>query len=128
MNNVVLTGRLTANPELKVTQSGTQVCVFALAVNKDKEHTDFPQVVCFGKTAENLCTYQKKGSMIGVNGRLQTRSYDRQDGTKAYVTEVIANAVEYLSSKSENEAKTQQNEVVEVVETPLNVSDDDLPF
>lgn len=128
MNNVVLTGRLTANPELKVTQSGTQVCVFALAVNKDKEHTDFPQVVCFGKTAENLCTYQKKGSMIGVNGRLQTRSYDRQDGTKAYVTEVIANAVEYLSSKSENEAKAQQNEVVEVVEAPLNVSDDDLPF
>lgn len=128
MNNVVLTGRLTANPELKVTQSGTQVCVFALAVNKDKEHTDFPQVVCFGKTAENLCTYQKKGSMIGVNGRLQTRSYDRQDGTKAYVTEVIANAVEYLSSKSENEAKTQQNEVVEVVEAPVNVSDDDLPF
>lgn len=128
MNNVVLTGRLTANPELKVTQSGTKVCVFALAVNKDKEHTDFPQIVCFEKTAENLCTYQKKGSMIGVIGRLQTRSYDRQDGTKAYVTEVIANAVEYLSSKSENEAKTQQNEVVEVVETPLNVSDDDLPF
>lgn len=128
MNNVVLTGRLTANPELKVTQSGTQVCVFALAVNKDKEHTDFPQVVCFGKTAENLCTYQKKGSMIGVNGRLQTRSYERQDGTKAYVTEVIANAVEYLSSKSENEAKTQQNEVVEIVEAPVNVSDDDLPF
>lgn len=128
MNNVVLTGRLTANPELKVTQSGTKVCVFALAVNKDKEHTDFPQIVCFEKTAENLCTYQKKGSMIGVNGRLQTRSYDRQDGTKAYVTEVIANSVEYLSSKSDNEAKTQQNEVVEVVEAPLNVSDDDLPF
>lgn len=128
MNNVVLTGRLTANPELKVTQSGTQVCVFALAVNKDKEHTDFPQVVCFGKTAENLSIYQKKGSLIGVNGRLQTRTYDRQDGTKAYVTEVIANAVEYLSSKSENEAKTQQNEVVEVVEAPVSVSDDDLPF
>ena len=128
MNNVVLTGRLTANPELKVTQSGTKVCVFSLSVNKDKEHTDFPQIVCFEKTAENLCTYQKKGSMIGVNGRLQTRSYDRQDGTKAYVTEVIANSVEYLSSKSDNEAKTQQNEVVEVVEAPLNVSDDDLPF
>lgn len=128
MNNVVLTGRLTANPELKVTQSGTKVCVFALAVNKDKEHTDFPQIVCFEKTAENLCTYQKKGSMIGVNGRLQTRSYERQDGTKAYVTEVIANTVEYLSSKSDNSAKTQQNEVVEVVEAPVNVSDDDLPF
>lgn len=128
MNNVVLTGRLTANPELKVTPSGTKVCVFALAVNKDKEHTDFPQVVCFEKTAENLCTYQKKGSMIGVNGRLQTRSYERQDGTKAYVTEVIANTVEYLSSKSDNSAKTQQNEVVEVAEVPVSVSDDDLPF
>lgn len=128
MNNVVLTGRLTANPELKVTQSGTKVCVFALAVNKDKEHTDFPQVVCFEKTAENLCTYQKKGSMIGVNGRLQTRSYERQDGTKAYVTEVIANTVEYLSSKSDNSAKTQQNEAVEVAEVPVSVSDDDLPF
>jgi single-strand DNA-binding protein len=128
MNNVVLTGRLTANPELKVTQSGTKVCVFALAVNKDKEHTDFPQIVCFEKTAENLCTYQKKGRMIGVNGRLQTRSYERQDGTKAYVTEVIANTVEYLSSKSDNSAKTQQNEVVEVAEVPVSVSDDDLPF
>ena len=128
MNNIVLTGRLTANPELKVTQSGTKVCVFALAVNKDKEHTDFPQIVCFEKTAENLCTYQKKGRMIGVNGRLQTRSYERQDGTKAYVTEVIANTVEYLSSKSDNSAKTQQNEVVEVAEVPVSVSDDDLPF
>ena len=128
MNNVVLTGRLTANPELKVTQSGTKVCVFALAVNKDKEHTDFPQIKKKKKTAENLCTYQKKGSMIGVNGRLQTRSYERQDGTKAYVTEVIANTVEYLSSKSDNSAKTQQNEVVEVAEVPVSVSDDDLPF
>lgn len=128
MNNVVLTGRLTANPELKVTQSGTQVCVFALAVNKDKEHTDFPQVVCFGKTAENLCTYQKKGSMIGVNGRLQTRSYDRQDGTKAYVTEVIANAVEYLSSKAGNDAKQAQNEEIEVVEPQVEITNDDLPF
>ena len=66
--------------------------------------------------------------MIGVNGRLQTRSYERQDGTKAYVTEVIANTVEYLSSKSDNSAKTQQNEVVEVAEVPVSVSDDDLPF
>lgn len=128
MNNVVLTGRLTANPELKVTQSGIQVCVFALAVNKDKEHTDFPQVVCFGKTAENLCTYQKKGSMIGVNGRLQTRSYDRQDGTKVYVTEVIANTVEYLSSKAENDVKQAQNEEIEVVEPQVEITNDDLPF
>lgn len=128
MNNVVLTGRLTADPTVKVTQSGMKVCTFTLAVNKDKDHTDFPQIVCFGKTAENLSIYQKKGSLIGVNGRLQTRTYDRQDGSKAYVTEVIANMVEYLSSKSENDAKQAQNEEIEVVEPQVEITNDDLPF
>ena len=128
MNNVVLTGRLTADPTVKVTQSGMKVCTFTLAVNKDKDHTDFPQIVCFGKTAENLSIYQRKGSLIGVNGRLQTRTYDRQDGTKAYVTEVIANMVEYLSSKSENDAKQAQNEEIEVVEPQVEITNDDLPF
>ena len=128
MNNVVLTGRLTADPSVKVTQSGMKVCTFTLAVNKDKDHTDFPQVVCFGKTAENLNIYQRKGSLIGVNGRLQTRTYDRQDGTKAYVTEVIAGVIEYLSSKSENDAKQAQNEEIEVVEPQVEITNDDLPF
>lgn len=128
MNNVVLTGRLTADPTVKVTQSGMKVCTFTLAVNKDKDHTDFPQVVCFGKTAENLNIYQRKGSLIGVNGRLQTRTYDRQDGTKAYVTEVIAGVIEYLSSKSENDAKQAQNEEIEVVEPQVEITNDDLPF
>lgn len=128
MNNVVLTGRLTADPTVKVTQSGMKVCTFTLAVNKDKDHTDFPQVVCFGKTAENLNIYQRKGSLIGVNGRLQTRTYDRQDGTKAYVTEVIAGVIEYLSSKSENDAKQAHNEEIEVVEPQVEITNDDLPF
>lgn len=128
MNNVVLTGRLTADPTVKVTQSGMKVCTFTLAVNKDKDHTDFPQIVCFGKTAENLNIYQRKGSLIGVNGRLQTRTYDRQDGTKAYVTEVIAGVIEYLSSKSENDAKQAQNEEIEVVEPQVEITNDDLPF
>ena len=128
MNNVVLTGRLTADPSVKVTQSGMKVCTFTLAVNKDKDHTDFPQVVCFGKTAENPNIYQRKGSLIGVNGRLQTRTYDRQDGTKAYVTEVIAGVIEYLSSKSENDAKQAQNEEIEVVEPQVEITNDDLPF
>lgn len=128
MNNVVLTGRLTADPTVKVTQSGMKVCTFTLAVNKDKDHTDFPQIVCFGKTAENLNIYQRKGSLVGVNGRLQTRTYDRQDGTKAYVTEVIAGAIEYLSSKSENDAKQAQNEEIEVVEPQVEITNDDLPF
>lgn len=128
MNNVVLTGRLTADPTVKVTQSGMKVCTFTLAVNKDKDHTDFPQIVCFGKTAENLNIYQRKGSLIGVNGRLQTRTYDRQDGTKAYVTDVIAGVIEYLSSKSENDAKQAQNEEIEVVEPQVEITNDDLPF
>lgn len=128
MNNVVLTGRLTTDPTVKVTQSGMKVCTFTLAVNKDKDHTDFPQIVCFGKTAENLNIYQRKGSLIGVNGRLQTRTYDRQDGTKAYVTEVIAGIIEYLSSKSENDAKQAQNEEIEVVEPQVEITNDDLPF
>lgn len=128
MNNVVLTGRLTADPTVKVTQSGMKVCTFTLAVNKDKDHTDFPQIVCFGKTAENLNIYQRKGSLIGVNGRLQTRTYDRQDGTKAYVTEVFAGVIEYLSSKSENDAKQAQNEEIEVVEPQVEITNDDLPF
>lgn len=128
MNNVVLTGRLTADPTVKVTQSGMKVCTFTLAVNKDKDHTDFPQIVCFGKTAENLNIYQRKGSLVGVNGRLQTRTYDRQDGTKAYVTEVIAGVIEYLSSKSENDAKQAQNEEIEVVEPQVEITNDDLPF
>lgn len=128
MNNVVLTGRLTADPTVNVTQSGMKACTFTLAVNKDKDHTDFPQIVCFGKTAENLNIYQRKGSLIGVNGRLQTRTYDRQDGTKAYVTEVIAGVIEYLSSKSENDAKQAQNEEIEVVEPQVEITNDDLPF
>lgn len=127
MNNVTLVGRLTKKPELKMTNGGTQVCEFTIAVQRDKDNADFPQVVTFGKTAENLCKFQNKGSMIGVSGRLQTRTYTRKDGTTAYVSEVIANNVEYLSSKSETVAKQAQNGSNEVSNEP-QFTDDDLPW
>ena len=127
MNNVVLVGRLTKEPQLKKTNSGTSVCEFTLAVQRDKDNADFPNVVTFGKTAENLAQWQHQGSKIGVVGRLQTRTYDRQDGSKAYVTEVIANNVEYLSSKSEMSAKQGLNEPTQEP-VKVDITDDDLPW
>ena len=127
MNNVVLVGRLTKEPQLKKTNGGTSVCEFTLAVQRDKDNADFPNVVTFGKTAENLAQWQHKGSQIGVVGRLQTRTYDRQDGSKAYVTEVIANNVEYLSSKSEMSVKQVQNEPTQEP-AQVEVTEDDLPW
>ena len=127
MNNVVLVGRLTKEPQLKKTNGGTSVCEFTLAVQRDKDNADFPNVVTFGKTAENLAQWQHKGSQIGVVGRLQTRTYDRQDGSKAYVTEVIANNVEYLSSKSEMSVKQVQNEPTQEP-VQVEVTEDDLPW
>lgn len=127
MNNVVLVGRLTKEPQLKKTNGGTSVCEFTLAVQRDKENADFPNVVTFGKAAENLAQWQHQGSKIGVVGRLQTRTYDRQDGSKAYVTEVIANNVEYLSSKSEMSAKQGLNEPTQEP-VKVDITDDDLPW
>lgn len=130
MNNVILTGRITKDPELVKTQSGYSKCMITLAVTKDKEHTDFISCVIWNKAAENLVKYQKKGALLGIKGRIQTRTYDRQDGTKAYVTEVVADNVEYLSSKSEmgsNEAQNESKEVpAEVVD--IDITADDLPF
>lgn len=130
MNNVTITGRLTKDPELRKTQSGYSMSNITLACQRDKEHTDFINVCVWNKAAENLVTYQKKGALLGITGRLQTRSYDRQDGTKAYVAEVVANQVDYLSSKSEtseNGAPIVSQEVpAEVVDNPITA--DDLPF
>ena len=130
MNSVILTGRLTKDPELMKTQSGYSKCTVSLAVARDKDNTDFINVVVWNKAADNLVKYQKKGSLLGVQGRLQVRTYDRQDGTKAYVTEVIANQVDYLSSKAQtsgNQAPIESQEVPEVVAN-APITDDDLPF
>ncbi len=107
MNKVMLTGRLTRDPELRTTGSGLAVSSFSIAINrtfKNKEgnyDTDFFNVSVFGRQAANVSKYCFKGSLVGVEGRLQSRSYDAQDGTKRYVVDVVADRVEFLGSKKD---------------------------
>jgi single-strand DNA-binding protein len=104
MNRIFLTGRLTADVELKQSTT-TSVGNFILAVDRGKDKdgtdkgTDFPRCVVFGKTAENLAQYQGKGSKILIEGHLQTGSYIKKDGTKVYTTEVVCDKIEWLESK-----------------------------
>ena len=108
MNKVVLVGRLTRDPELKFTPgNGTAVTTISLAVDKYNASTgqreaDFISVTIWGKQAENTANYTSKGSLIAISGRIQTRSYDAKDGTKRYVTEVVANEVQFLGRGSGN--------------------------
>jgi len=111
MNKVCLTGRITHDLDLRYTQKGTAVLQFNLAINRPKNQdgeqiADFPTIVVWDKQAENLNKYQKKGSLISVIGRIQTRSYDDNDGKKVYVTEVLAENIEYLESKKSETSST----------------------
>ena len=99
MNKIVLIGRLTANPELRTTSTNKNVCHFSIAVNRDKERTDFLDCVVWEKQAENLCKYQKKGNLISVFGELRKDAIDKADGTKEYRTYVFASQIEYLQAK-----------------------------
>lgn len=104
MNKVILLGRLTRDPEVRYTQNNTIFATFSLAVRKrfkteDGNDADFINIIAWGKTAEFVSMYFKKGMQIALSGRLQTRSYDAQDGTKRYVTEVVAEEVEFAESK-----------------------------
>lgn len=123
MNSTVLIGRLTKDPELKFAQgTGTAVATFTLAVNRrfkkeGQPDADFIPVVVFGKQAEATANYMTKGSQLSVSGAIQTRSYDAKDGTKRYVTEVMAEHVEFLGSKKQQESNTSngfENEITEI--------------
>ena len=102
MNKVFLIGRLTRDPELRYTSSNIAAATFSIAVNRNftnqngEREADFINVVAWRKTAENIKNYLTKGSQIAIDGRIQTRSYDGQDGTKRYVTEVVADNVQFL--------------------------------
>lgn len=102
MNKVVLIGRLTKDPELRFTPgNGTAVASFTLAVDRrfkreGQQEADFIPIVVWGKQAESTANYMSKGKLMGVSGRIQTRSYDAKDGTKRYVTEVVADEVQFL--------------------------------
>lgn len=110
INRTVLVGRLTKDPELKYTQSGLAVVRFTLAVNRafkngqGEQEADFIQCTAWRKTAENVANYLKKGSLCGVDGRIQTGSFDGQDGKKVYTTDVVADSVQFLESKKESPA------------------------
>ncbi|WP_456277207.1 single-stranded DNA-binding protein [Bacillus sp. AK128] len=106
MNRVVLVGRLTKDPELRYTPSGVAVATFTIAVNRTftnqqgEREADFINCVIWRRAAENVANFLKKGSLAGVDGRLQTRSYEGQDGKRVYVTEVNAESVQFLEPKS----------------------------
>ena len=154
MNKAILIGRLTRDPELRTTPTGRNVCQFSIAVNRNftnangEREADFIPVVVWRKQAENVCKYCTQGSLVGVTGRIQTRSYDGQDGQRRYVTEVVADNVTFLGSKNNNtgsasftEAPINNNvnqspiETTDVTEDPFKnfgsevvLTDDDLPF
>jgi single-strand DNA-binding protein len=157
MNRVVLVGRLTKDPDLRYTPNGVPVATFTLAVNRPfknesgEQQADFINCVVWRKPAENAANYLKKGSLAGVDGRIQTRNYEGQDGKRVYVTEVLAESVQFLEPKSRNEnlnnhsnTNTSQNHNnanagkhggnTHVDGDPfsgqgsIDISDDDLPF
>ena len=106
MNRVVLVGRLTKDPDLRYTPNGVPVATFTLAVNRTftnqqgERETDFINCVVWRRPAENVANFLKKGSLAGVDGRIQTRNYEGQDGKRVYVTEVLAESVQFLEPKS----------------------------
>lgn len=155
INNVVVVGRLTRAVDLRYTSNGTAYASFTLATDRDfknqngEKETDFINCVMWRKPAENLANYTKKGSLIGIEGRIQTRNYDNQQGQRVYVTEVLAERFHFLES-----SKTANNDVLNNEGTNtlafnknqnsngnfansdpftsrgdvFNVNDDDLPF
>lgn len=161
INRVVLVGRLTRDPELRVSQSNVSVTNFNLAVNRSftskdgEQQADFINIVTFRKTAENVNQYLSKGSLCGIDGRIQTRNYENKEGQRVYVTEVVADSVQFLEPKNTNKQQsnnnhssqnygpkpggesrgraTQQNKAVEEnpfsnADGPVDINDDDLPF
>lgn len=139
MNRVCLIGRLAADPQLRYTQSGTAVASFTLAVNRkfsnqNGEHeADFVNCVAWQRTAEFVANYFKKGQQMALEGRLQVRSYDGNDGQRRWVTEVVADQVEFVGSKQEGGQQSQPNNNVSNnnglgLGEEIVFDDNDLPF
>lgn len=139
MNRVILVGRITKDPEQKMTQSNIPVVSFTLAVNRQfadqsgERQADFIQCVVWRKQAENLARYVKKGALLGIEGRIQTRQYEADNGTR-YVTEVVCDSVQFLESKSDTNDTTYEKESDaadndEFYETSKQLAaEEDLPF
>lgn len=132
MNAVVLVGRTTKDIELRRTGSGTAVASFTLAVNRDfrtqdGQEADFIQCVAWKKTAELLEQYVHKGDRIAVSGSIRTRNYTGNDGRKVYITEVLANHVEFLETKKNSEQSNYNNNSYNHTDLD-NFNDTELPF
>lgn len=133
MNKVMLIGRLTKEPELRYTQSGTAVANFTLAVNRrfanqnGEREADFINCQAWRKTAEFIANYFHKGQQMALEGRLQVRAYDGNDGQRHWVTEVIADQVEFCGSKPGNAQNNDNNSGYDLGEE-IEYSTDDLPF
>ena len=157
MNKVFLIGRLTRDPELRYTGSNTAVATFSIAINRNftnsqgEREADFINIVVWRKQAENVKNYLQQGSQVAIDGRIQSRSYEDKEGQKRYVTEVVADNVEFLGSKnSANNSNTKENnneptpydfgdkeepKGTDVESNPfadfgssIEISDDELPF
>jgi single-strand DNA-binding protein len=135
MNRVILIGRATKDFELKYTPSGVGVASGTIAIDrpvaqgKEKE-TDFINLVAWKQLAETCANYIHKGHRFGLEGRLQVRNYENNEGKRVYVTEVIVERVEFLEPKSDNGNKSQTNnpDPFKNDHKPIDISDDDLPF
>ena len=149
MNAIILIGRLTEDPELRYTASGTPVASMTLAVDRQRTNqagqreTDFIKIVTWQKLAENCAQYLRKGKQAAVEGRLQIRQYENKEGQKVRVAEVIANNVQFLSPKDSNTAATSaapsarpsqaassryEDDPFANDDNSMDISDDDLPF
>lgn len=129
INRVVLVGRMTRDPELRRTQQGDAVTSFTLAVNRNytkdgQQQADFINCIVWRKLAENVERYCSKGSLVGVEGRIQTRSYDNQQGQRIYVTEIVCDSVQFLETKkAENNNQDYDN-----TQHSFDIQDDDIEF
>lgn len=154
INSCTIVGRLTRDPELRYLPDGTPNCQFTLAVNRPfkqngEQQADFISVVVWRKQAENAANYLNKGSLTGIVGRIQTRNYQNNEGKTVYVTEVVADSVQFLeprnsngntnqgnqSSNQSNRTQQSQNKPQSPFENdpfgdsrPIDISSDDLPF
>lgn len=134
INNVVLVGRLTRDPELKYTGNNIAVASFSLAVNRNfkdangEREADFINCVIWRQQAENLANWAKKGVLIGITGRIQTRSYENQQGQRVYVTEVVAENFQMLESRAAREGGSGNGGYNQQPQTPSNSRGGGAPF
>lgn len=158
LNRVVLVGRLTRDPDLRYTQNGLAVANFNIAISRPytdqngERQADFINGVVWRKQAENLATFMKKGNLIGVDGRLQSRTYENKDGKTVFVTEVLAESITYLERKNDEKSTNSQQQPSDDNQVnhtnvpangnrgyfprfennnqmePIDIPDDDLPF